>query len=73
MCVCIGSTAVRFYPACFLGWLYTEANTNVSNGSVTQKLGIFAYATVKSSGDLTGADVYRSGASSLELTAFLCT
>lgn len=57
----------------FLGWLYAEANMNVSNVSVTQKFNIFACPTVTGLGDLIRLDVYRSGASSLELTGFVRT
>lgn len=52
---------------------FAEANTSISNVSVTQKFSMFVCPTVLGSGDLIGSDIYRSGASSLELSGFVCT
>lgn len=40
---------------------------------MSQKFNIIACSTGTGLGDLIGLDVYRSGASSLELTGFVCT
>lgn len=60
----------KFYPA-FLR-LHAEANMSLPNVSVTQKFSVFARPTVTGLDDLIRLDVYGSGASSLELTVFLC-